>query len=39
LWEQPKSATILSDPVQTPTMVLMDHRVMQGNLTGLGRIG
>jgi hypothetical protein len=39
LWEQPKSATILSDPLQTPTMVLMDHRIMQGNLTGLGRIG
>ncbi len=39
LWEQPKSATILSDPLQTPTMVLMDHKAMQGNLTGLGRIG
>jgi len=39
LWEQPKSATILSDPLQTPTMVLMQHKIMQGNLTGLGRIG
>jgi hypothetical protein len=39
LWEQPKSPTILSDPLQTPTMVLMDHKAMQGNLTGLGRIG
>ena len=39
LWEQPKSATILSDPLQTPTMVLMHHKIMQGNLTGLGRIG
>jgi hypothetical protein len=39
LWEQPKSATILSDPLQTPTMVLLDHKIMQGNITGLGRIG
>jgi hypothetical protein len=39
LWQQPKSATILSDPLQTPTMVLMQHKIMQGNLTGLGRIG
>ena len=39
LWEQPKSATIRSDPLQTPTMVLLDRRIMQGNLTGLGRIG
>ncbi|OBG41658.1 hypothetical protein A5672_12480 [Mycobacterium alsense] len=39
LWEQPKSATILSDPIETPTMVLMDRRAMQGNITGLGRIG
>lgn len=39
LWEQPKSITILSDPLQTPTMVLTDHRAMQGNLTGLGLIG
>jgi hypothetical protein len=37
--QQPKSATILSDPLQTPTMVLMDKKIMQGNLTGLGRIG
>ena len=39
LLQQPKSATILSDPLQTPTMVLMDHKIMQGNLTGIGRIG
>ncbi|OBI85615.1 hypothetical protein A9X00_02875 [Mycobacterium sp. 1245805.9] len=39
LWQQPKSLTILSDPLQTPTMVLMDGKVMQGNLTGIGRIG
>ena len=39
LLEQPKSATILSDPLQTPTMVLMDNKIMQGNVTGLGRIG
>ncbi|CPR11286.1 hypothetical protein BN971_02567 [Mycobacterium bohemicum DSM 44277] len=39
LWQQPKSATILSDPIETPTMVLMHHRIMQGNITGLGRIG
>ena len=37
--QQPKSATILSDPIQTPTMVLLHHKVMQGNITGLGRIG
>ena len=37
--QQPKSATILSDPIETPTMVLMDNRAMQGNITGLGRIG
>lgn len=36
---QPKSATILSDPIETPTMVLMDNRVMQGNITGIGRVG
>jgi hypothetical protein len=39
LLQQPKSATILSDPIETPTMVLMDQRIMQGNITGLGRIG
>lgn len=39
LWEQPKSATILSGPIQTPTMVLMNHMAMQGKITGLGRIG
>ncbi|OBF57851.1 hypothetical protein A5787_24365 [Mycobacterium sp. 852002-50816_SCH5313054-b] len=39
LWQQPKSITILSDPLQTPTMVLTDRRAMQGNLTGLGLIG
>lgn len=39
LLQQPKSATILSDPLQTPTMVLMDYKIMQGNLTGIGRIG
>ena len=39
LWQQPKSATILSDPIQTPTMVLSHHKIMQGNITGLGRIG
>jgi hypothetical protein len=37
--QQPKSATILSDPIETPTMVLRDNLVMQGNITGLGRIG
>ncbi len=37
--QQPKSATILSDPVQTASMVLMRNRLMQGNVTGLGRIG
>jgi hypothetical protein len=37
--QQPKSATILSDPIETPTMVLMDNKVMQGNITGIGRIG
>ncbi|SON60597.1 hypothetical protein MSIMFI_02093 [Mycobacterium simulans] len=37
--QQPKSATILSDPIQTATMVLMDNKIMQGNITGLGRIG
>jgi len=39
LLQQPKSATILSDPLETPTMVLMDKKIMQGNITGLGRIG
>ncbi len=39
LLQQPKSATILSDPIETPTMVLMDKKIMQGNLTGIGRIG
>jgi hypothetical protein len=39
LWEQPKSATVLSDPIETPTMVLMGGKAMQGNITGLGRIG
>jgi len=39
LLRQPKSATILSDPLETPTMVLMDNEIMQGNITGLGRIG
>ncbi|HXA89747.1 MAG TPA: hypothetical protein VNW96_14515 [Mycobacterium sp.] len=39
LLRQPKSATILSDPLETPTMVLMDNKIMQGNITGLGRIG
>jgi hypothetical protein len=39
LMQQPKSASILSDPIQTSTMVLMDRRIMQGNITGLGRIG
>ncbi|OSC39014.1 hypothetical protein [Mycobacterium decipiens] len=37
--QQPKSATILSDPIQTATMVLMDNKIMQGNITGIGRIG
>ncbi len=39
LHQQPKSATILSDPIQTASMVLMDNKIMQGNITGLGRIG
>ncbi len=39
LLQQPKSASILSDPIETPTMVLMDQRIIQGNITGLGRIG
>jgi hypothetical protein len=39
LLQQPKSATILSDPIQTSSMVLMDNKIMQGNITGLGRIG
>ncbi|WP_231639387.1 hypothetical protein [Mycobacterium sp. Marseille-P9652] len=39
LYQQPKSATILTDPIQTPTMVLLHRRIMQGNITGLGRIG
>ncbi len=39
LYHQPKSATILTDPIQTPTMVLQHRKIMQGNITGLGRIG
>lgn len=39
LIEQPKSATTLSDPIQTASMVLMGNKVMQGNITGIGRIG
>jgi hypothetical protein len=39
LLQQPKSASILSDPIETPTMVLMDQKIMQGNITGLGRVG
>lgn len=39
LLQQPKSATILSDPIQTSCMVLMDKKIMQGNITGMGRIG
>jgi hypothetical protein len=39
LLQQPKSASILSDPIQTAAMVLMDNKIMQGNITGLGRIG
>ena len=37
--QQPKSISILSDPLQTPTMVLRDRKIMQGNITGIGRIG
>jgi hypothetical protein len=37
--QQPKSATTLSDPIETPTMVLLDNKIMQGNVTGIGRIG
>ncbi|WP_246540881.1 hypothetical protein [Mycobacterium spongiae] len=37
--QQPKSASILSDPIQTACMVLMGNRIMQGNITGIGRIG
>ncbi|ABL03170.1 hypothetical protein OSH39_10375 [Mycobacterium ulcerans] len=39
LLQQPRSATILSDPIQTACMVLMDNKIMQGNITGIGRIG
>lgn len=39
LLQQPKSATILSDPIQTACMVLMGNKIMQGNITGIGRIG
>jgi hypothetical protein len=39
LLQQPKSASILSDPIQTSSMVLMGNKIMQGNITGLGRIG
>ncbi|CAM4195349.1 hypothetical protein MB901379_04323 [Mycobacterium basiliense] len=39
LLQQPKSATILSDPIQTASMVLMGNKIMQGNITGIGRIG
>lgn len=39
LIEQPKSATVLSDPLQTASMVLMGNKIMQGNITGIGRIG
>lgn len=39
LHQQPKSATILSDPIQTSSMVLMGSKIMQGNITGIGRIG
>jgi hypothetical protein len=37
--QQPKSISILSDPIQTPTMVLRDRKIMQGNITGIGRVG
>lgn len=39
IYQQLKSATILSDPIQTSSMVLMGNKIMQGNITGLGRIG
>lgn len=39
LHQQPKSATILSDPIQTSCTILMGNKIMQGNITGLGRIG
>ena len=39
LHQQPKSATILADPIQTACMVLMGNKIMQGNITGIGRIG
>jgi hypothetical protein len=39
LHQQPKSATLLSDPIQTASMVLMGNKIMQGNITGLGRFG
>ena len=34
LLRQPKSATILSDPLETPTMVLMDNKIMQATSPG-----
>ncbi|MEI7714609.1 MAG: hypothetical protein WCI78_00745 [Mycobacterium sp.] len=37
--QQPKSVTLLSDPLQTPSMVLVNSRIMQPNTTGLSRIG
>ncbi|GAB3011716.1 hypothetical protein [Mycobacterium bourgelatii] len=39
LLQQPKSLTLLSDPIQTASMVLMNNKIMQGNITGIGRIG
>jgi hypothetical protein len=39
LHQQPKSATLLTDPIQTSSMVLMGNKIMQGSITGIGRIG
>ncbi|MFV0493716.1 hypothetical protein [Mycobacterium sp.] len=36
---QPESATILCDPIQTSSMILMGGKIMQGNITGITRIG
>ena len=39
LVQQPKSATLLTDPLQTPTMVLLNGKIMQASITGIARIG
>jgi hypothetical protein len=32
-------AFAVSEPIQTSSMVLMGNKIMQGNITGIGRIG